>query len=339
MLEGRTLILRIRCAICLALSLLPLTAQPTRIGDIRRLDPAVDKVVPPNAAIERVAENLQFAEGPVWVRNGGYLVFSDIAANAIMKWTPSGQLTFFRKPVFSRDFTQGMMIGTNGLTLDREGRLIACEHGNRRVSRTEKNGTIVTLADRYQGKRFNSPNDIICKSNGDLYFTDPNSVARRNPPDPHGDFTQDLDFNGVYRITAAGKLELLTREMTYPNGLAFSPDEKKLYIANSRPAKFWMVYDVKPDGALANGRQFFDMSNDTGEAVPDGMKTDRAGNIFATGPGGVLILSPQGKHLGTIELPEIPANCAWGGADGQTLYIAARTSLFRVKLAVDGKQP
>jgi len=334
----RTPIRRIRCALCFALSLLPLAPQPTRIGSIRRLDPAVDKVVLPNAAIENVAENLQFAEGPVWMRNGGYLLFSDIPANAIMKWMPSGQLTLFRKPVFARDFTQGMRIGTNGLTLDREGRLIACEPGNRRVSRTEKDGTIVTLADHYQGKRLNSPNDIICKSNGDLYFTDPNTVARRDPPDPHGDFKQDLDFNGAYRITAAGKLDLLTRDMPYPNGLAFSPDEKKLYIANSRP-KFWMVYDVKPDGALANGRKFLDMSNDTGEAVPDGMKIDRAGNIFATGPGGVLILSPQGKHLGTIELPEIPANCAWGNGDGKTLYITARTSLYRVKLTAAGKQP
>ena len=335
----RPLIRRISCALCCTFSLLPLAAQPNGIGRIRRLDPALDKLVPPNAVIEKVSGNLQFAEGPVWLRDGGYLLFSDIPANAIMKWTPSGQLTLFRKPVFPREFAQGIQIGTNGLTLDREGRLIACEHGNRRVSRTEKDGTIVTLADHYQGRRFNSPNDIICKSNGDLYFTDPNSVARRNPHDPHGDFKQDLDFNGVYRITAAGKLDLLTREMTYPNGLAFSPDEKKLYIANSRPAKFWMVYDVKPDGALANGRKFFDMSNDTGEAVPDGMKIDRAGNIFATGPGGVLILSPQGKHVGTIELPEIPANCAWGDADGKTLYITARTSLYRVKLAATGKQP
>ena len=185
MLGGRILIRRIGCVLCFALSLLRLTAQSPRIGSIRRLDPAVDKVVPPNAAIEKVAGNLQFAEGPVWVRNAGYLLFSDIPANAIMKRIPSGQLISFRKPVFPRDFTQGMLIGTNGLTLDREGRLIACEHGNRRVSRTERDGTIVTLADHYQSKRFNSPNDVICKSNGDLYFTDPNSVARRNPPDPH----------------------------------------------------------------------------------------------------------------------------------------------------------
>jgi len=179
MLGACTLTRRIHCALCFALSLLPLAAQPPRIGSIRRLDPAVDNVVPPNAAIEKVAGNLQFAEGPVWVRNRGYLLFSDIPANAIMKWIPSGQLTLFRKPVFPRDFTEGMQIGTNGLTLDREGRLIACEHGNRRVSRTEKDGTIVTLADHYQGRRFNSPNDVICKSNGDLYFTD--SELGRSP--------------------------------------------------------------------------------------------------------------------------------------------------------------
>jgi len=337
--EGPTLMRPIHGALCFALSLLPLAAQPARIGDIRRLDPAVDKIVPLNTAIEKVAGNLQFAEGPVWVRPGGYLLFSDIPANAVMKWLPTGQLTVFRKPVFRRDFPEGIQIGSNGLTLDREGRLIACEHGNRRVSRTEKDGSVITLADRYQGKRLNSPNDVICKSNGDIYFTDPNSVARRNPPDPHGDFKQDMDFNGVYRITAAGKLDLLTREMTYPNGLAFSPDEKKLYVANSRPAKLWMVYEVKPDGTLADGRTFFDMSTDTGEAVPDGMKIDHAGNIFATGPGGVLILSREGKHLGTIELPDIPANCAWGDADGKTLYITARQNLYRVKLLVAGKQP
>jgi gluconolactonase len=335
----RTVIRRVHCALCFAVSVLPLAAQPALIGSIRRLDADLDNIVPRNAVIEKVAGGLQFAEGPVWVRDGGYLLFSDIPANAIMKWSPSGQLTLFRKPVFARNFTEGIQIGTNGLTLDREGRLIACEHGNRRVSRTEKNGTIMTLADHYLGKRFNSPNDVVCKSNGDLYFTDPNSVARRNPPDPHGDFKQDLDFNGVYRITAAGKLDLLTRELTYPNGLAFSPDEKQLYIANSRPAKFWMVYDVKPDGALANGRKFFDLSNDTGQAVPDGMKIDRAGNVFATGPGGVLILSPQGKHLGTIELPEIPANCGWGDANERTLYITARTNLYRIKKAAGGKQP
>jgi gluconolactonase len=198
---------------------------------------------------------------------------------------------------------------------------------------------VTTLADRYEGKRFNSPNDVVCKSNGDIYFTDPNSVARRNPPDPHNDFNTELGFNGVYRVTAAGKLELLIKDMPYPNGLAFSPDEKRLYIANSRLDKFWMVYNVKPDGTLAEGRKFLDLSKDTGEAVPDGMKVDTAGNVYATGPGGVLVISPRGKHLGTIEVPEIPANCAWGEADGKTLYITARASVYRVRLNVSGVRP
>ena len=289
--------------------------------------------------IEKVIGNLQFAEGPVWVQSGGYLLFSDIPANAILKWNPSDQLSVLRKPIFARQFSPGIQIGSNGLTLDPQGRLIACEHGNRRVSRTEKDGAITTLADRYEGKRLNSPNDVVCRRNGDIYFTDPNSVARNNPPDPNGDFTTELGFNGVYRVTAAGKLELLTRDVPYPNGLAFSPDEKKLYIANTRPDKFWMAFDVKSDGTLASGKMFLDVSKEPGEGAPDGMKVDQAGNLYATGPGGLLVISPQGKHLGTLQLPEIPANCAWGDADGRTLYMTARTGLYRVKLKARGVRP
>jgi gluconolactonase len=318
---------------------LPLMAQSASVGSIRRLSPDLDRIVPPAAVIEKVAGNLQFAEGPVWSRSGGYLLFSDIPANAIMKWTPGGALTVFRKPIFAREFSQGIQIGSNGLTLDRQGRLIACEHGNRRVSRIEKNGNVSTVADRYEGKRFNSPNDVVCRRNGDIYFTDPNSVVRNNPPDPNGDFKPELGFNGVYRVTAAGKLELMTRDVFYPNGLAFSPDEKKLYIANTRPDKFWMAFDVKPDGTLANGRTFLDVSKEAGDGAPDGMKVDEAGNLYATGPGGVLIISPEGQHLGTIQLPEIPANCAWGDADGKTLYMTARTGLYRVKLEIRGIRP
>jgi gluconolactonase len=309
------------------------------VGQVQRLDPALDKLVPAGAAVEKVVGNLQFAEGPVWVRSGGYLLFSDIPANAIMKWSSGSGLSVFRKPVFEHEFPNGIQIGTNGLTFDRQGRLIACEHGNRRISRTEKDGSIVTLADRYEGKRLNSPNDVVSRRNGDIYFTDPNSVARNNPPDPNNYFKTELGFNGVYRITAAGKIELLTKDVPYPNGLAFSPDEKKLYVANTRPDKFWMVYDVQADGTLANGKKFLDVTQDSAEGVPDGMKMDRLGNLYATGPGGLLVISPQGKHLGTIRVPEIAANCAWGDADGKTLYITARTGLYRIKLKVPGIRP
>jgi len=322
-----------------ASAILTLTAQTAGVGSVRRLDADLDKLVPPGAVIEKVIGNLQFAEGPVWLRSGGYLLFSDIPANAIMKLTPAGELSVFRKPVFTREFPPGIQIGSNGLTLDRQGRLIACEHGNRRVSRTGKDGTVTTLADRYEGKRLNSPNDVVCRRNGDIYFTDPNSVARNNPPDPHNDFKTELGFNGVYRVTAAGKFELMTKDVPYPNGLAFSPDEKKLYVANTRTDKLWMVYDVKADGTLANGKMFLDVTKEPGDGAPDGMKVDTAGNLYATGPGGVLVISPQGKHLGTIQLPEVPANCAWGDTDGKTLYITARTGLYRIKLKVAGVRP
>jgi gluconolactonase len=332
--HSQVLLLCFMCA-----STLPLAAQSAGVGSVQRLDPALDKLVPPGAAAEKLIGNLQFAEGPVWPHGSGYLLFSDLPGNAIMKWTPTGGLSVFRKPVFPREFPAGIQIGTNGLTFDRQGRLVACEHGNRRVSRTEKDGSITTLAERYEGKRLNSPNDLVVKRNGDIYFTDPNSVARNNPPDPHNDFKTELGFNGVYRITAAGKFELLTKDIPYPNGLAFSPDEKKLYVANSRPDKFWMVYDVQADGTISNGKKLLDLTNDPGEGVPDGMKVDRLGNLYATGPGGVLVISPQGKHLGTIQLPEVPANCAWGDADAKSLYITARTGLYRIKLKVAGVQP
>jgi gluconolactonase len=164
-------------------------------------------------------------------------------------------------------------------------------------------------------------------------------VARNNPPDPNNDFKAELGFNGVYRISAAGKLELATKDVPYPNGLAFSPDERKLYIANTRPDKFWMVYDVKSDGTLANAKMFLDVTKEPGDGAPDGMKVDSAGNLYATGPGGVWVISPQGKHLGTIVLPEVPANCAWGDTDGRTLYMTARTGLYRIRVNVTGVRP
>jgi gluconolactonase len=330
--------LLILVAIMAGIAASPAIGQQADVGKIVRNDPGFDKLVPPGTKVEKLHGGFRFIEGPVWVRSGSYLLFSDLQTNAIMKWTPDGNVSVFRKPVFEGSYPDGVQIGSNGLTLDKQGRLIAAEHGNRRVSRTEKDGTITVMADRYQGKRLNSPNDLICKSNGDIYFTDPPGLYRTYPDVPDAP-KRELDFAGVYRVTAPGKVDLVTKDVPYPNGLAFSPDEKKLYIASTRPDKFWMVYDVEPNGSLSHGRKFFDATKMPGEGVPDGMKVDTAGNIYATGPAGIMIFSPQAKLLGTIELPEIPANLNWGDADGKTLYITARTSLYRVHTNATGVRP
>lgn len=332
------------CAVAGVLLLPSLEAQP--VGNVKRLDPALDNLISPSAKVEKVAGNFGFTEGPLWVRRDGSLLFSDIPNNAIMQWTQDGKVSVFRKPVFAGPYPEGVQVGSNGLTLDPEGFLISAEHGNRRIARTEVvrnrepvyDGPVTVLADRYQGKRLNSPNDVISKRNGDIYFTDPPGLYRGFPQGTEAP-KQELDYNGLYRVTAAGKLELLTSDIPFPNGLAFSPDEKKLYVSNTRPEKKWMVYDVKPDGGIANGKVFLDMTKEPGEGVPDGMKVDEEGNLYATGPGGVLVISPKGKHLGTIQLLETPSNCAFGDADGQTLFITARTSVYRIRVKVPGRLP
>ena len=316
----------------------PAAAQQAGVGSIVRSDPALDKLVSPGTKIEKLQGGFRFIEGPVWVRGGKYLLFSDLQSNAIMKWSPEGGASVFRKPIFTGSYPDGVQIGSNGLTLDKQGRLIAAEHGNRRVSRLEKDGGITVLADRYEGKRLNSPNDLILKGNGDVYFTDPRGLYRSYPEGATAP-KRELDFAGVYRVTGPEKVELVTKEVPYPNGLAFSPDEKNLYIASSRPEKFWMVFDVEPNGSLSNGKKFFDATSIPSEGVPDGMKVDREGNIYATGPAGIMIFTPEAKLLGTIHLPEIPANLNWGDADGKALYITARTSLYRLRMNVAGVRP
>ena len=221
------------------------------------------------------------------------------------------------------------------MTLDRDGRLTICEHGNGRVTRLEKDGSLTVLADKYQGKRLNSPNDVVYRSDGALYFTDPPYGFPKQDADPR----KELKFNGVYRL-ANGKLELLTRELTRPNGIGFSPDEKWLYVANSDPArKIWMRYEVKADGALGPGSVFYDVTAEKADGLPDGLKLDTQGNLYCTGPGGIWVLSPAAKLLGKIEPPEVPANLHWGDTQGKTLYITARTSLYRISLAVAGIRP
>jgi gluconolactonase len=328
----------ILCAILSGVTTLSLLAQQSGVGTIVRKEPIFDRLVSPGAKIEKLHGDFRFTEGPIWVRDGSYLLFSDLQANAIMKWSPNGSISVFRKAVFSGKYPEGVQIGSNGLTLDKQGRLIAAEHGNRRVTRTEKDRTITVLADRYEGKRLNSPNDLVCKSNGDIYFTDPPGLYRTYPEGPDTP-KRELGFSGVYRITAPQKVDLVVKDVPYPNGLAFSPDEKKLYVASSRPDKFWMVYDVNADGTVRNGRKFFEATKIPGEGVPDGMKVDHAGNIYATGPAGIMVFSPEARLLGMIQLPEIPANLNWGDVDGKALYITARTGLYRIRMNISGVRP
>jgi gluconolactonase len=318
-------------------------------GSVVRADAALDKLVPPAARIEKIGNGFDFTEGPVYMPEG-YLLFSDIPRNTIYKWMPDGKVAEFRKPsgFNGKDAPPGAFIGSNGLTLDREGRLIICQHGNGRIIRLEKNGAETVLADKYEGKRLNSPNDAVYKSDGSLYFTDPPYGFPKEDDDPK----KELKFNGIYRV-AGGKLQLLVKDMSRPNGLAFSPDEKYLYVANSDPRrKLWMRYEVKADGTLGAGTVFYDVTRETADGLPDGLKVDKQGNLYCTGPGGVWIFSSQGKYLGRIQPPEIPANCAWGKQtqggssaalspreEAKTLYLTARKGVYRIQLAVAGIRP
>ena len=311
------------------------TANPGA-GTILRVDPAFDALVPPDATIEKLADGFEFIEGPVWVRQGeGHLLFSDIPANAIKKWSTSEGVTDFMNPVYDGDPGARTQVGSNGLLIDGEGRLILCEHGNRRVSRIEADGSLTVLVDRYDGKRLNSPNDGVFHSNGWLYFTDPPYGLAGQDDDP----TKELDFNGIFRLSPEGEIELLVSDQTRPNGLGFSADERTLYVANSDGnQKVWFAYDVLEDGTLGPGRVFFDVNAESAPGAADGMTIDRNGNLFATGPGGVWVISPDGRHLGSIRPDEVPANAAWGD-DGSTLYMTARTGLYRIRLTTGGPIP
>lgn len=307
-------------------------------GNIVRKDPRLDKLVPKGAKMEQLAEGFDWSEGPTWIKDGGYLLFSDIPRNSVMKWKEGEGISLFMKPSGYTGVVDYMPEpGSNGLTVDPQGRVVFCEHGDRRVSRLEKDGGKKTLVDSYQGKRLNSPNDAVYKSNGDLYFTDPPYGLPKNFDDPR----RELDFCGVYRLAKNGEVTLLTKEMTRPNGIAFSPDEKTLYVAQSDPAAaIWMAFDVKPDGTLGQGRKFFDATawaKEGKKGLPDGMKVDTAGNLFATGPGGLHIFAPDGTHLGTLETGQATGNCAWGD-DGSTLYIQADMYLVRIKLTTKGNR-
>ena len=323
--------------------------QTTGVGSIVRVDPAFDSLVPPTAKLEKILGGQDFTEGPMYMREG-YLLFSDIPRNTIYKWQADGTVSEFRKPsgYSGTDAPKGAFIGSNGLTVDKQGRLTICEHGNGRVVRIEKNDAVTVLADKFEGKRLNSPNDAVYKSDGALYFTDPPYGFPKEDDDPK----KELKFNGVYRLQD-GKLQLLTKELTRPNGLAFSPDEKFLYVSNSdAKRKIWMRYDVEADGSIRNGKVFYDVTAQNEDGLPDGMKVDTHGNVYATGPGGIWVISPEGKHLGTIKPPETPANLHWGknpstvdqapmgsGEYATALYITARTGIYRISLSAVGIRP
>jgi len=279
----------------------------------------VQDILDDSAKLEKVAGDFQFIEGPIW-HPDGFLLFSDIPANIIYKFASNQQVEVFRRPSGK----------ANGNTLDKENRLLTAEHENRRVSRTEKDGKVITLADRYEGKRLNSPNDLVVKSDGSIYFTDPSYGVSKEQ--------EELGFYGVYRLASDGKLTLLVKDLVLPNGIAFSPDEQKLYVNNSE-AKYIAVFDVKPDGNITNERLFADLKNASQGGVPDGLKVDLQGNVYSTGPGGVWILSPDGKLLGKISVPETATNLAWGESDRKTLYITANTSLYRIRLKIAGVRP
>ncbi len=275
-------------------------------------------VLAPNAKVEKVDGGFKFIEGPVWIPQG-YLLFSDIPNNAIMQWTPGTKSKVWRKPSGN----------ANGNTLDFEGRFLSCEH-DRRVTRTEKNGKITALATKYNGSKLNSPNDIVVKSNGDIYFTDP----------PYGIQPEqaELSFSGVYRIDKSGRITLLVKDFQRPNGIAFSPDEKLLYVNDSQEMHI-RVFAVKPDGTLANGKVFAELKETGQTGVPDGMKVDIKGNVYCTGPGGVWVFAPSGKLLTKIRVPEPTANCAFGDKDYKTLYMTATTGLYRIRLQNQGIRP
>jgi gluconolactonase len=295
----------------------------------------IEEVLPPDAIAERVAGGFEFTEGPVWSPEGA-LLFSSPNTNAIYRWAPEGKVTVFRPKsgYTGTDIGRFAQPGSNGLTFDPDGLLTICQHGNRRVIRVEPHGNITVLADRYDGRRLNSPNDLAYRSDGTLYFTDPPFGLPGTFEDP----AKELPFSGVFRVRA-GAVELVTDELEGPNGLAFSPDERYLYVGNWDPQrKVVMRYEVAA-GVPAEGQLLFDMTGAPGEDAIDGIKVDVGGRLYVCGPGGVWVLSAEGEHLGTLKLPEEPHNLAWGDEDGRALYVTAMTSVYRLPLATTGIRP
>lgn len=312
------------------------------IGEVVRIDPALDQLISADAKIEVLSSGFLWAEGPVWVPEndhpyGGHILFSDIPNNRVVRWEEGkGAETWLKPSGYTGAEPYGGEPGCNGLLLDKEGQLISCEHGDRRLSLLTKGGGKRTLVDNYGGKRLNSPNDACLGPDGEtIYFTDPPYGLPKRYDDPR----RELDFCGVYRLSPDGELTLLTKEMTRPNGIAFSPDFKTLYVAQSDPdAAIWKSFPVKEDGTLGEGKLFYDATEAFKEGLPglpDGLKVDVDGNVWATGPGGVYIFTPEGKLLGRVSTGEKTANCGWGN-DGSVLYLTADMYLCRIQTKTKG---
>lgn len=308
------------------------------VGRIRRLSPKLDAVVAPDMRIQRLADGFVWAEGPVWVRDGGYLVFSDVPGNVMYRWSEADGVSEVLNPSgYHGPPTDAFAEpGQNGMALDAAGDLLACDHGNRALARIDLRTRKKTfVVDRYQGKRFNSPNDLAVARTGAIYFTDPTYGLKGRNASP----LRELDFNGVYRLAPDRTLDLLDAELTFPNGIALSPDQSRLYVSVSDPDDpKLVVYDLGPDGLPTAKALFFDagpLCTAGGSGLPDGMCLDTEGRLYATGPGGVMVLTPQAELIGVIETGTAIANCAFG-EDGRTLFLASNHTLARVRLKTTG---
>ena len=310
--------------------------EPVSKGSIEVVDQKLETILDVKAPIEVLAEGYSWSEGPLWLPDQQTLIFSDVPKNTIYSWSEEkGANTYLTPSGFTGEKFEGSEPGSNGLTLNNQGELVLCQHGNRTVSvmkadLSDPKPEYEYLAETYEGKRFNSPNDLIYDRAGNLYFTDPPYGLPGRMEDPG----KEIDFQGVYRVSQDGVLTLLTDELTRPNGLALSPDEKTLYVANSDPERaIWMAYELDDTGSIQSKKVFYDVTDWVPKVagLPDGLKIDEQGNLFATGPGGVWILSPEGKHLGTIKTGEATANCAFN-EDKSVLYMTADSYLLRLKL-------
>ena len=337
-------------AACLGLTLvwsLPavaddLTPRPT-MGEILRLDPAADTLLSPDAKIEMLASGLDWSEGPVWVPKngtqpggGGYLLFSDVPRNHVMKWKEGEGLSLFLQPSGYTGLGEySPEPGSNGLNLNSKGELVSCEHGDRRLSVLTRGGGKRTLADNFEGKRFNSPNDSTLDKAGNIYFTDPPYGLPKGPQDTE---TREIPWNGIYKLAPNGTVTLMSKEMTFPNGITLSPDQKTLYVSQSDPkAAIWKAFPIRPDGTLGASRILADVTSMVPEhrGLPDGMKTDTGGHLWAVGPGGVHVMTPEGKLLARIDTKMACGNCCFGD-DGSWLYICSDAFVVRVKTKVKG---